>query len=178
MRVQQAMEAFEGGSRGWAEVWQPMLTLFTHSLLHGSLEHLASNLFFFWMFAGLVGRLLGSKWVFLVFPFTAILGGIVHLAMNWGEPIPMLGASGGVMGFEGAYLGLAVRWRLPDPFIWPMSRPVPPAHLALLAAIGFGLDYRAIISGFSSGIAYGAHLGGFAGGLLLATLFLPKPRMH
>lgn len=174
-RVELSWKTLLAGGGGW-EGWQGLLTVFTHSLLHGGFDHLINNLLFLWIFAGLIGRISGPGYVYLIFVFTAITGAMVHMAMNRGEPVPALGASGAVMGFEGVYLALAVRWRLPDPFIWPMSSPVPPAHLAALAVLGFSLDYHAIISGSTSNIAYGAHLGGFFGGLILGSFVLPRPK--
>ncbi len=174
-RVELSWKTLLAGGGGW-DAWQGLLTIFTHSLLHGGFDHLINNLLFLWIFAGLIDRLSGPGSVYFIFVFTAITGAVVHLAMNRGEPIPMLGASGAVMGFEGVYLALAVRWRLPDPFIWPMSRPIPPANLAALAVLGFCFDYQAVISGSASNIAYGAHLGGFFGGLLLGSFVLPRPR--
>ena len=80
------------------------------------------------------------------------------------------------MGFQGAYLGLATRWHLPQPHIWPMSRPVPPGQLALIGAAGVVFDYISLMSHSPENIAYGAHIGGFVGGLVLTALVAPKPQ--
>jgi membrane associated rhomboid family serine protease len=130
---------------------------------------------FFWIFGALIVELLGWRWMLLIFGLTAIAGGIGHVMLNRESFIPMLGASGAVMGFEGAYLGLATRWSLPDPHVWPMSRPIAPSQLGLLAAAGVALDYFGIMSAQDSGIAYGAHVGGFTMGLLLGALVAPRP---
>jgi membrane associated rhomboid family serine protease len=114
----------------------------------------------------------------LIFTFTAIGGGVAHVLMNGGDSTPMLGASGAVMGFQGAYLALATRWTLPDPHVWPIARPVPPSKLALIAVVGVGIDYFAIMRGMDSNIAYGAHIGGFTSGLFLAGIAAPRPRGH
>ncbi len=163
------------GEAGWAD-WREFATLLSCALLHGSFEHLASNMVFFWIFGALISELLGWRWMLLLFLLTEFGASVTHVAMNHEEFIPMLGASGSVMGFEGAYLGLAVRWRLPDPHVWPMSRPIPPGHLALLAVIGVAIDYLAIAEGQDMGVAYGAHVGGFSVGLLVAALIAPRPK--
>jgi membrane associated rhomboid family serine protease len=149
-------------------------TLLSYAFLHGSFEHLMFNMLYLWIFAALAADLLGHPWVILIFCFTAICGGICHVALNAGEFVPMLGASGAVMGFEGLYLGMAVRWLLPDPHVWPMARPIPPGQLAALGVIGLVMDYMGFLGG-TLGVAYGAHLGGFVGGLLLACT-VPMPR--
>ena len=152
-------------------------TLLTCAFLHGSAEHIVYNMLFLWVFAALLVELLGARWMFGIFLFTALTGSIFHVVLNAGDAVPMLGASGAVMGFEGAYLGLATRWRLPEPHIWPMSRPVPAAQLALIGVAGVVIDYTSLMSHAPGNIAYGAHLGGFVGGLVLTALAAPKPRM-
>jgi membrane associated rhomboid family serine protease len=156
---------------------QPLLTLFTCAFLHGGIDHLLNNLLFLWIFGALVAELLGQRWMLAIFATTVLCASLTHTLMNRDEFIPMLGASGAVMGFEGAYLGLAVRWQLPDPHIWPMARPIPPSHLALLAVIGVSFDSIAVMQGAEMGIAYGAHIGGFTAGLLITTLLAPPPRV-
>ena len=150
-------------------------TLLSYAFLHGSTDHLFFNMIYLWMFAALAAELLGQRWMLFTFVFTAICGGICHVALNANEVIPMLGASGAVTGFEGLYLGMAVRWNLPDPHVWPMSRPIPPAHLAMLGMFGFVMDFMGFI-GPDSGVAHGAHLGGFFGGMVLGALVVPMPR--
>jgi membrane associated rhomboid family serine protease len=151
-------------------------TLLSHAFLHGDFEHVLFNMLFFWIFGALIVELLGWRWMLLIFAITAVGGGLAHVIMNRGGSIPMLGASGAVMGFEGAYLGLATRWTLPDPHVWPIARPVSPSRLALLAVVGVGIDYFSIMQGMDTGIAYGAHVGGFTAGLLFAGLAAPRPR--
>jgi membrane associated rhomboid family serine protease len=151
-------------------------TLLTCAFLHNSPEHVVYNMLFLWIFAALSAELLGHRWMLLIFMVTAISGSILHGIINARDFTPVLGASGAVMGFEGAYLGIALRWRLPDPNIWPMSRPVPPSDLALIGVVGVVIDYTSLMSHAYSKIAYGAHIGGFIGGLVLTTVFAPPPR--
>lgn len=168
--------SLRGGSVTAAD-WREFGTLLSYAFLHGNVEHVVYNMLFLWVFAALAAELLGHRWMIAIFVFTAVTGGICHAALNAGDFIPMLGASGAVMGFEGAYLGMAVRWRLPDPHVWPIARPVAPARLAILAVIGVGFDYAALLGPAAGGVAYGAHVGGFIGGLFLASFVVPKPRL-
>lgn len=150
-------------------------TLLSYAFLHGSAEHVISNMLFLWIFAALAAELLGQGWMLATFAFTAVTGAIVHVALNAGSPIPMLGASGALMGFEGLYLGLAMRWRLPAPHVWPMARPIPPGQLALVGVAGVAVDYYSILSRSESNVAFAAHIGGFLGGVILACLIRRKP---
>lgn len=153
-----------------------LFTLFTASLLHGDPAHLLGNMLYLWIFGAVAAELLGHRWVMLVFIFTAICGSACHVALNTQETIPMLGASGAVMGFEGLYLGMVVRWHLPNPHVWPIARPVPPAHLAAIGVIGLLFDFSGYLGGYQ-GVAYGAHLGGFIGGMVLGAAVIPIPRV-
>lgn len=153
-----------------------LFTLITAALLHGDVGHLLGNMLYLWIFAAIAAELLGHRWVMRVFIFTALCGSACHVALNPEETIPMLGASGAVMGFEGLYLGMAVRWRLPDPHVWPIARPVPPAHLAAIGVLGLLFDLSGYLGG-DQGIAYGAHLGGFIGGMVLGAAVVPMPRV-
>ncbi len=152
-----------------------LATLLGYAFLHGGADHLLGNMLFLWIFAALASELLGWRWMLAVFALTAVCGGVCHVALNPAETVPMLGASGAVTGFEGLYLAMATRWRLPDPHVWPMSRPIPPARLALLGVMGLALDYMGFAGG-TLGVAYGAHLGGFIGGLVMGGLIVPLPR--
>ena len=158
-----------------AGVLWSFITLVTYSFMHASLDHIASNLLFYWVFGALINELLGWRWLLGMVLFTAVGGGVVHTLMNpetWG---PMVGASGVVSGFMGAFLGLAVRWQLPNPHIWPIARPIPPANLGYLALVFIIIDYRAIFTGEASMTAFGAHVGGFTAGLFMACFITPRP---
>lgn len=150
-------------------------TLVSGPLMHANLEHILYNLLFLWIFAGVVGELLGVRWLLILFFVTAVAGAIGDTILRPDSRIPSLGISGAVMGFEGAYLGLAVRWRLPDPEIWPIAYPIPPMRLALLAVAGVALDLGGVVSQ-QSGTAYGAHLGGFITGLFLTCFIVRRPQ--
>jgi membrane associated rhomboid family serine protease len=161
---------------GGAVDWWSLGTLFTCAFLHADISHILFNMLYLWMFAALAADLLGQRWMLVIFVVTAVCGSLCHTVLNADSMVPMLGASGAVMGFEGAYLGLATRWHLPDPQVWPMARSIPPGHLALLAVFGVVMDYTGLMGAGGSRIAFGAHIGGFTAGLFLTALLPPKPK--
>ena len=157
------------------ENFRTLGTLLSSAFLHGNTEHLFYNMLYLWIFGALTTELIGPRWMLAIFLVTAVSGSVLHTVLNSAERVPMLGASGAVMGFEGVYLGLALRWRLPDPHVWPMAHPIPPGQLAALAVIGVVLDFYGIMN-HQANIAYGAHIGGFFAGLILAATIIHRPR--
>lgn len=152
-----------------------LATLLSHAFLHGGAEHIAMNLLLIWVFGSLVLRELGPSWFLVTFVLTAITGGIGQVLLEPGSPIPTLGASGALMGLEGIYVAMALRWRLPKPDVWPIAEPIAPERLIILAVIGLVMDVSGIV-GQTQGIAYGAHLGGFLGGAILGATIIPRPK--
>ncbi|MGJ8697819.1 MAG: rhomboid family intramembrane serine protease [Verrucomicrobiaceae bacterium] len=147
-----------------------LATLFGAAFLHGDGNHLLGNMLFLWIFGVAVFELVGWRWMAVIFVVTAIGGSLVHVALDPYSPIPMLGASGAVMGFEGAYLGLAVQRARPEAHIWPLARPVSASELAAAGIVGLVLDFMGVTGPGGTGIAYGAHIGGFATGLMVSFL--------
>lgn len=156
--------------------WAAFVPILSCAFLHGGAEHLIFNMLLLWLFGALAVQLVGNKWMLITFVVTAICGSVFHVFMNPDSAIPTLGASGAVMGFEGLYLGMAVRWHLPNPDIWPMDRPIPPSQLAVVGIIGLVIDYMGFLGG-NLGVAYSAHLGGFVGGVILGSVAVPMPRV-
>ncbi|MFM7182257.1 MAG: rhomboid family intramembrane serine protease [Verrucomicrobiales bacterium] len=177
LKIENALVAIRSGN-GDAGSWQALATMLTYGFLHMDLDHIVGNLLFLWIFAGLARRLIHEAWIPVLFAMTAIAGSAMHVFLNRGDVIPMLGASGAVMGFEGLYLGLSTRGKLPDAFIWPLSRPISPVELLIVALVGVGFDYFNLMAGSGLNVAFGAHLGGFAMGLLLGTFVVPRPTVE
>lgn len=158
------------------------LHMLTSMFLHGSLLHLLGNMWFLYLFGFAVeGRLRTFKFVvlYLVAGFAGSLAH--HFVFGQLNPdMPLIGASGAIMGVMGAalfmfpYAQIMILW---SPFIfywrvitWPMWG---------MAAIYIGLDLLSALltgaaGGRGGGVANLAHLGGVASGFLLCALFRPK----
>jgi membrane associated rhomboid family serine protease len=166
--VHRAWAALADG-RMSALVAQAFSRLVTALFLHGDIEHILYNMVFLWAFGYLVSQHLGQWWALAVFFVCGVCGNIVQVLLNADSMAPIIGASGAVCGFEGVYLGLALRWQLPDPDVWPLAHPIPPLQLAAFAAIGLLGDLY-FLTDQTQGIAYGAHVGGFLSGLAIAAV--------
>ena len=143
--------------------------LITALFLHGSVEHIVFNMVFLWTFGSLAAQILGQWRALAIFLLCGVCGNILQVWLNAGSSGPIIGASGAVCGFEGVYLGLAIRWRLAWPDVWPLAHPIPPLQLAAFGVVGFVVDMFMLTS-HDQQIAYGAHIGGFLSGFAIAAL--------
>jgi membrane associated rhomboid family serine protease len=111
--------------------------LVTAIFLHGGPEHIIFNMVFLWTFGYLNSQTLGQWWALVIFLVCGIIGNVAQVILEGESQISIIGASGAISGFEGAYLGLAMRWQLPWPEVWPLAHPVPPMQLGAFAILGF-----------------------------------------
>ncbi|MFO0788323.1 MAG: rhomboid family intramembrane serine protease [Pirellulales bacterium] len=160
-------EHLRSGHLGAADFRQ-LATLVTYTFLHGDIEHIVYNMVFLWLFGILACELLG-QWPTLVIYFVCGIGAAITQALMVRDAAPAIGASGAISGLEGLYLGLALRWQLPDANVWPLAYPVPPMQVVALGVIGFCGD---LVLFYMRGdnIAHGAHMGGLLTGVLIAAM--------
>jgi membrane associated rhomboid family serine protease len=144
--------------------------LIGHVFLHAAWWHVGLNAFFFYA-TGRYPALRLGPWRFLaLFIISASLSAFAYLALNWGEDIGAIGASGAVCGTFSAYvLSARATWResLSDPRV---RGPFAMIFLLNVVLMGF------LSEGGVFPIAWEAHLGGFAGGALAYIALAPKPR--
>lgn len=153
------------GSGGAFHVWQ----LLTYGFMHGSVPHIAFNMFAVWMF----GAELEKRWDELRYLLTYLLS-IVVAAMTQivvsgyflHAGAPVIGASGGVFG-----LLLAYALYFPNRYISIIFLP-----FIRIPARTFVFGYGAVelllgVTGSAEGVAHFAHLGGLLGGWLGVQYF-------
>jgi membrane associated rhomboid family serine protease len=165
-----------GGSlEGWFALWPPtsgpslgpdfqLWQLVTYSFLHGNLAHIFFNMFALYMFGADVERLFGSRF-FAAFYFVSVLAAaICHLVVTtWmgAEPVPTVGASGGIYGVLLAY-GIY----FPNRQLMLLFPPIP--MRARTMVVGYALLELVLgVTGTQAGVAHFAHLGGMLGGYLM-----------
>ena len=140
---------------GFGAVWQ----IVTYSLLHGGLWHLLVNLLGLWMFGGDVERVLGSRGLLTLYLVSVAGGGLAHtlIGLFVTNPVPVVGASGGVLGLLTAFAIFFPHRRILIMGIIPMQArwfAVLFGAISLLGALEAGTV------GGGGNIAHLAHLGG------------------
>lgn len=170
---------------GWAgDLW----TFVTYALLHGDWMHLGFNAIWLVAFGTPVARRFGT-WRFLAFfAATAATGALAHLATNFGQMVPMVGASASISGAMAAAMRFAFQrggplrfggteesYRVPA---LPLQEALRDPRLLAFMAVWFGINLlfglgSVPITGEDQAVAWQAHVGGFLGGLLLFGFFDP-----
>ena len=133
--------------------------LFTAMFLHGSIEHIVSNMVFLYVMGSLMEEKMGTVRFVVLYLLSGIIGNVTSYCyeMFSGNHYTSVGASGAVYGV----LGAIVLFSLMKSIGIEMSKK----RLAL--AIIFCV-YSSVAM---PGIDYAAHFGGFAGGFALAFAF-------
>lgn len=169
--LEQGMPAYPGG-------WGAMAWSFvSHAALHGSWAHIVFNAVILASAGKPVARRFGTGRFLAFVAASAAAGAAVHLVVEWGSGVPMIGASGVDFGVFGAVLrfGFVPAWMPPPSAIEALRLPrVRSFTLALvvmnLILVVFG---TAPFGGDAASVAWGAHLGGFLAGFLGFRLFDP-----
>lgn len=153
-------------SRDGFEVWQ----LWTHTLLHAGMLHLAGNMIFLWVFGRAVEDKFGKVGFLALYMFGAAAAALLHIAL---EQAPAIGASGATAAVTGAFLVLFPRTRVKVLFIIFFGVFMVPAWWVLGLSIAIDL-VRAVgeLAGNVGTVAVFAHLGGYALGMGLCLALL------
>lgn len=134
-------------------------------LVHGSILHLAFNMYFLYLVGPLVEQVYGSARFLLLYLLTAATASLASYL--FGGPGPSVGASGALFGLCGVLL---VGRALHRPVLQGQQRAMM-SQIGFLVVInlvlGFGLNT------FGGNVDNFAHLGGLAGGLWLGLLIPP-----
>ncbi len=128
-------------------------TLFTYSILHGSLSHLLFNMLSLYFFGGSLQIYLGVRRFLIIYIFSAISGGLFSLFFVKGFWV--VGASASVLGVLTAY---SIYFPNSKVFLFFLI-PLPVRHfIYLLVALSI---YFSVFGG-GGNIAHLSHLGGIA----------------
>jgi len=166
------------GVFGHAPLDAALVSIFTSMFLHASWLHLIANMWVLWIFGDNIEDQLGHFKYLLFYVTCGIGAAALHVLLNWGSPIPTVGASGAIAGVMGAYLLLYPRARvttfLPPFFLFPLPAWVVLGYwivVQFFSGAATSLVYAR--QGGSGGIAFWAHVGGFVVGMILIKI-LPE----
>ena len=130
-------------------------TIVTYMFLHGGFGHIFFNMLALYFFGPPVEQRLGGNRFITLYLISGIVGALFSIVLG----VPVIGASGAVMGVS---LAFAKFWPRQQILIWGVL-PVEARWLVLIYA---AIDILGFAGYGTRGIANLAHLGGFAGALL------------
>jgi rhomboid family protein len=146
---------------------QHFYNVVTAMFLHGSMAHIAANLYFLYTFGDNVEDFLGWLNLTLLYLACGLTAQMSYFFSNMHSTIPALGASGAISGLIAAYMILFSRRKIFVMIVaWPVRiRAVWCGVFWLLLQILGAAEGR-------TGIAWSAHIGGFIAGAALIQIYL------
>ncbi|HUV38827.1 MAG TPA: rhomboid family intramembrane serine protease [Planctomycetota bacterium] len=136
-------------------VWQVVSYMFVHD--PGSLWHLLLNMLGLFFFAGDVERALGRGNFLTMYLLCGVAGGLLSLYQG---DVPVVGASGGVLGVMVAFAVLFPDARI---ILFPIPLPVRARYVAIFFCF---VTVASLLMDRGGAVAHWAHLGGIAVGFL------------
>ena len=166
-------EATAQGLHG--QIFDLSTTFISYMFLHGDFAHVGINSLWLLVFGPIVARRLGAARFILFFLFCGVAAAVVHLAVYWGSPMAVVGASGGISGLMGGGMRIVYGRLYGD-----ANGLAPILSKSILAFSAVWIIVN-IISGILrlgvtddlTLIAWVAHLGGFFAGLIMIGPFDP-----
>lgn len=149
-------------------------TIVTCIFLHGSLMHLAGNMWFLYIFGDNVEDRLGHFGFLFFYLGTGAAASLSHFLIEPSSAIPTVGASGAIAGVMGAYLLFYPHSRVmtlvPIAFFLQMIVIPAPIFLGIWFVLQLVQGTFSIGAAHASGVAWWAHIGGFVAGLVVAWI--------
>ena len=142
----------------FATVAERPWTIVTSLFVHGSLEHLLSNVLVWLFFGFAVEKEVGMMRYLALFFAGAFVGDALSLLFYTPETL-FIGASAGIF----ALIGAGMLLKPTDVSLYPLIVPVP---LALLGMVYIVFNIYALFSDTSGNVSYIGHMGGIVVGFL------------
>ena len=134
------------------------------ALVHADVLHVGANLIGLMILGPFLAQRMGAMPFFLLFVFSVVFASLFSLALMWFsviEPAPMIGASGGVMGIVGGYLGY---------YGLSFLRSGSLYHKEQLRGVIFIVCLQTAFDVLTPRVSFTAHFGGMLAGFLCYLL--------
>jgi rhomboid protease GluP len=169
---QQAESIYEFGANNHREVLQggQYHRLLTAMFLHGSIAHVALNMYSLYIIGVTIERFFGNMRFLAVYFLGGLAGSILSVLLN-GENVFSVGASGALFAVFGAEIIFLYKHRK----LFGEMGKQQLRQLIVIAGINFAIGIISTLDLNAGGVVIDnwGHFGGFAGGLLLAWFISP-----
>lgn len=154
-------------------------SLFSHMFFHANWFHVVGNMFYLWFFGRNVERKLGWHFFLGIYFCSGLLAGISQAAAMGDAHVPMIGASGAVMGILGAYLAMFPKRRIDCVYTLLFQTGSIKVIAGLFIFIYFAVDLLfALTVSSATGTAHWAHVGGMVVGAAVAHVLVKVLRFR
>lgn len=151
---------------------ETLIPFFTSVFLHGGFFHIATNMWFLWVFGDNVETHLGRLKFLLIYILSGLAGGFAQYLLSPASSIPVLGASGAVSGILASYMVLFPTARIKTFLLFFFFVTITEIPAFIYIFYWFIIQ---LFSGVASlpfeyargGVAFWAHVGGFMTGFIL-----------
>jgi membrane associated rhomboid family serine protease len=133
---------------------------------HGGIVHIASNMYFLYIFGDNIEDVLGAMWFTLFYLLSGIMATLLYSALTVDPDVPLVGASGAIAAVMGAYLVYFKSAKLSLVYVFWNPKLSPWVYIGLWIC----LNILGVLIDPAGEVAYWAHIGGFAVGLAVAML--------
>jgi membrane associated rhomboid family serine protease len=148
------------------------ITFITYMFLHGGLVHLLGNMLFLWL-TGCMLEMGGGR---LFCSATYLLTGLGAVSLFWiiypQSQTPLVGASGAIAGFMGAFTVLYGKKRVKIFYWLGFYFNYLRTRAIYLLPLWLAKEFYSLFFGDVSNVAYIAHIGGLISGVLLGLINL------
>jgi membrane associated rhomboid family serine protease len=150
-----------------------VIPLISYMLIHADYTHAGVNCLWLLVFGPVVARRLRPIRFLLFCTFCGIAAALVHLAVYWGSPVAVIGASGAISGLMGAGMRLLYGhlYGRADGLAPVFSKPILMFSLVWTVVNIVSGVLRIGVTGELSLVAWVAHLGGYFTGLFSIGIF-------
>ncbi|MCK7598944.1 rhomboid family intramembrane serine protease [Microbulbifer sp. CAU 1566] len=154
--------------------------LFGHMFLHGGWDHLLGNMIFLLLFGLSVELALGAAWFLGLYLLGGIAAAALHLGVEAGSLMPVIGASGAVSAVMGMFVAVYGIRRLRFFYTLGFAFGEFTAPALLVLPLWLGKEVFGYFFG-SDNIAYWAHFGGLVAGVICTLVLIrlrPSSEIH
>ncbi len=152
----------------------------TYLFVHADFGHAGINCLWLLAFGPIVSRRLGAMKFLVLFFLCGIAAAALHLAVNWGDALPVIGASGAISGLMAAGIRILYGSRTLGPGDYRPLAPVLSRSVILFSVTWVAVNILVGVTNFGvtsqlAEVAWVAHLGGYFTGLFAVGLFDKPP---
>jgi len=147
-----------------------MTSLLTYMFLHGGGGHLVGNMIFLWLVGCLLEMGCGRVYYLGIYILTGLCAAGLFWAGNMQSQVPLVGASGAIAGFMGAFTVLYGRKKISVFYTIGIYFNYIKVRAILLLPVWMGIEIYQLFFSAAEQVAYLAHIGGLMSGAFLGYI--------